>query len=465
MIKLIAMKSKLIILIFAVVSVFLIFNREEYKSNVFQYDVSGYYLYLPAIFIYHDLGNFNFYPALNQKYNLTGDADHYALFPQPTGRRTNKYAIGTAVFELPFFLIAHTYCKLSGAYEADGYTYPYQFAGIFCCIFWVCMGLLFIRNLLIKNYTDSITGFVVLCIAFGTSIYCYTHFLPGMSHPYGFFLFSAILYCTDALYREQKSRYFYWLGILLGFVIITRPVNIVVAVIPLLWQVFDMQSLKARGRFFSANMKRLLLSGVLFLLVAMIQMSYWKYTTAHWIHYSYEGESFNFLHPHIIQGLFGYQKGWFIYTPVAFVSILALFYLWIKERKTAPSLLLFFALIIYVVFSWREWWYGGGFSARALVESLPVLALPLAFLSHNIFHASRSLSKKITFSAIMVLFVALNLFQSYQFSLGTINSGLMNRAYYWAIFGKVHPGPNDSKLMMSEAELEAQRVDCFRVDK
>jgi hypothetical protein len=39
------------------------------------------------------------------------------------------------------------------------------------------------------------------------------------------------------------------------------------------------------------------------------------------IYYSYAGESFDFLHPQIIRGLFGWKNGWLPYTPVMIFSL------------------------------------------------------------------------------------------------------------------------------------------------
>ena len=69
------MKSRLMILFYAFVSAYVMFNIEAYKKNQFQWDCSGYYLYLPAVFIYHDLGKFAFYHDVNQKYELSKGGD------------------------------------------------------------------------------------------------------------------------------------------------------------------------------------------------------------------------------------------------------------------------------------------------------------------------------------------------------------------------------------------------------
>jgi hypothetical protein len=443
------MKSRVVILFFAFVSVFIMFNREAYKHNLYRWDPSGYYVYLPAAFIYHDIGGLGFYADLNRKYGMCDTDKMYGIFAEPGGKRNNKYAPGTALFEMPFFLVAHAYCLVTGGYLADGYSTPYQLAGLLSTIFWVCMGLLFIRAFLRRYFDDNITAFTLLCVAFGTNIYCYTVFAPVMSHPYSFFLFAGILYCTDALYKTQQQRYFYWLGLLMGLVFITRPVNIVVGLMPLFWEVDSAQSFRERFLFFRKYIKEVSLGVFILFVVSLIQIGYWKYTPGHWLHYSYVGEGFNFLKPHIIDGLLSYQKGWFLYTPIALVSMLG-FYTMRKVNKAAiPGLVLFFLLMVYMVFSWREWAYGGSFSARALVETLPVAAFPLACLLQDVYRSGRALFLKIAFSVAMTFLIVLNLFQSYQFNGNVIHYCLMTRAYYWRVFGKVTASPEDTQYLMT----------------
>src|SRR4029077_9507147 len=70
----------------------------------------GYYLPLPATFIYGDLGlSFLNAPDLPHQVdqNRLPDGTWQGLSPSGTGYR-NKYAVGPAVFQLPFFLLALT---------------------------------------------------------------------------------------------------------------------------------------------------------------------------------------------------------------------------------------------------------------------------------------------------------------------------------------------------------------------
>jgi hypothetical protein len=274
---------------------------------------------------------------------------------------------------------------------------------------------------------------------------------------------AGLLYATDGLYHEQRRKYFVLAGLFLGLVFITRPVNILVAIVPLFWQVYNWTSLRERLRFWVMQWKNVLLAIASFFVVASLQLGYWKYTTGQWLYYSYQGERFNFMRPHVWEGLFSYQKGWLLYTPMVLVAFLALLYYWFKDRRTATTLIIFFVVMIYVVFCWEGWWYGGGFSARALIETLPLLSVPLAFIV-SLVYQGRALLKQVSFSAVIAFLIVLNMFQSYQYAIGTIHYMMMNEAFYWRVFGKVKATSEDYKLLKTDEEFAKQSAECFKKD-
>jgi len=446
------MRSKLLVLFYTFVCIYIVFNRQEYKSNIFVWDKSGYYIYLPATFIYHDIEHLTFSKDINRKYHTAGDVDYYAMFDQPGGKRLNKYAVGASVFQAPFFLAAHMYCLFTARFPADGYTLPYQFAGIFSNIFWVMIGLFYLRRFLLGYFTDGVTAFTLLCIAFGTNLYNYTAFDQGMSHPYSFMLFAAVLYYTDAWYRYYKPAHIYQLGIALGLVAITRPVNLLIILLPLGWGLYNKESFRERIQSFKAHGKYIVVAMILFILVSLVQMSYWKTVSGHWLCYSYHDEGFNFMRPKLWRGLFGYQKGWFVYTPIALIAMTGFLPLWKKNKSMVPVLLLFFMLLIYVVFSWQQWWYGGSFGCRALVESLAVAALPLAALIEFIYLKQHHIISKCSFTIAILFLVYVNLFQTYQYSQGIIHWYRMTQKYYWKVFLTQSPPPNAANYLMTDKE-------------
>ena len=450
------MKSKLIIFLFLVVSVFITMNRGAWKeNNVIIWDGTGYYMYLPATIIGHDPGNLQFYSRIDSLYKPSGGVLQYGIhFHEATGKKSTRYPVGVALFELPGFLIAHGYTTCWKYYPPDGYSAPYQLAVALGTIFWAVLGLIFLRRFLLRFFPEATVWLCMLLIAFGTNLYYYTAFFQSWSHPYSFFLMCFILYLTERWYATGKAGFIVLLGFAIGLTIITRPTNVLVALIPLLWQLNSWGAIKARFSFLAAEAGSVIVACLLFVAVLMIQLSYWKYTTGHWVYYSYENEGFDFLHPKIWKGLFSYRKGWFIYTPLAFLFLLGLAPLYRYYRSLFLPVVLYVILQVYIVFSWKIWHYGGCFSCRPMVEALAVLSIPACALIGFIQERAKTMLT-LAASSIALLLVALNLFQSYQFSLGIIHFDRMTSAYYWRSFGKLKVTDEDRKLLRYGTDEEA----------
>lgn len=404
-------------------------------NNVLVWDVSGYYLYLPATFIYHDLTHLSFYPVIDSQYHPSAGEKWYGLFEtELPGRRANKYTCGTAIFELPFFLIAHATVKLTGTYPADGYSAPYLLAVCLATVFWSMMGLFILRKLLLLYYSGKTAFIVLLLLAFGTNLYDYTAFEPGMSHNFSFFIFAAILYCTAQFYRQKLARYLLLLGLLIALAFLTRPTSLIIVLIPLLWSDAGCRTLNDKMNLLKQNRRTALLSFLFFVLLASIQLVYWRVVTGHWLYYSYKGEGFDFMQPHIIDGLISYRKGWFIYTPMAFVAIIGFLFMYkSSNRSLLLPLVSFLLLDIYIVFSWHTWFYGFGFSARAMLESLALLSIPLAAMVDWLILRPNKRFRFVAFT-ILFLLIGLNIFQTYQYARGVIKGDSMDRSSYYRHF-------------------------------
>lgn len=430
---------------------YITFNLSNWRQrNMLYWDCGNYYMYLPAVFIYHDLADLKFYPKMVEKYYLNNGQKDFNLYPQPTGHTVNKYAVGTSIFEAPFFFVAHWYCLIANDTELppDGYSTPYNVMMVFSILAWAMAGLYVLRKFLLHYFSETTTALTLLLLVFATNLYFYLVFSIGMSHPYSFTLFCFLLYHTDRLYTTERPRHIVWIAAILGMVIITRPTNIVVALLPLLWPYGKTSNLKARIQFFTRQKWTLVAGAILFTLISLLQFGYFKYTAGKWFHFSYEKEYFDFLHPHIIDGLFSYQKGWYVYTPLAFIATLGLFRLLRTHKALSLLIMAFLAINIYVVFSWCIWSYGGSFGARAMIDCLPIMSIPLAALIQWL--VSQKLVVRTVAILVFVCCIVLNTFQSYQL----INNYLVwdhtNKAYYWHSFGRLDVTEEDKQRLLDE---------------
>lgn len=429
-------KAHLVILLFAITNFALAFSQHRWiHKEILKYDGSGYYLYLPALIIYQDLGNLAFYNSIDSVYHPSNDIKQYGLYPQEnTKLKLNKYAIGTALGELPAFLIMHAYTRYYKTnYPADGYSMPYQFSVGMSNILWTIIGLIVLAAFLRNFFDDHIIALTLFIIGFGTNLFCYTSIEMGLSHTLEFLLFACVLYYTESWYRRPTYLKAILLGIFLGWILIVRPVDFLIFLVPVLWPIQNKKEFGQNRLQFMFHFRGHIMSSLIAcFILAAIQLAYWKYITGHFIHFSYQEEFFNFRQPEIVNGLFSFRKGWFIYTPVALIAMMGLFPLYFQNKKFILPILAFFIPFIYVVFSWSIWWYGWGFGARSMIESYAIISIPLAALLLWLWQQKTIL--KYSGIIIFALCIVLNIFQTRQFRHGLIDGEFATPKSYWEAY-------------------------------
>lgn len=424
-------------------------NKATYKTHsVLISDKGGYYVYLPALFIEQDLGQLRFLERVDSIYRPNGNDRLYSIYRSPqTGRRHTKYTAGVAMLEVPFFLVAHVAARTIGRWPADGYSRPYQLAMAISTFFYASLGLWLLGRFLRTFFPPLAVAIGLLTIAFGTNLYCYSAFEHGMSHVYSFFLFAALLSLFGRWTVSKSNRLLPLAGAAFGLIVITRVPDALVLVFLLLWPGLY-RCIREKMR---ENKGSLFLNAALALLAvsAMIglQLAYWKYTTGSFLVDSYEEEHFSFRRPEIWKGFWSYRKGWFVYTPLALAGFAGIAFLWRQQRRFVLPVLVYFAVTIYVVFSWWMWFYGGSFGCRAMIESLTILSIPLCALIRDVLSAG-SQSLRYGLGVLLALLITLNIFQTYQYTLGTIHWCDMSKEYYWRVFGKVKAAPEDQRYLV-----------------
>ena len=165
------------------------------------------------------------------------------------------------------------------------------------------------------------------------------------------------------------------------------------------------------------------------LLIVFIQSLLWKLQTGHFTVDSYPGEVFHFSHPHPIDFLFSYKKGALLYTPILLLSLVGYTLKLDSDRKLTIYAIVWGLLVLYVLSSWWNWWYGGSFSSRVLVEFLPFFALGLATLLGDFRRLVRKLSR-----ALIVVLIVICQIQIYQYRYYQIHWEEMTSERYWNVF-------------------------------
>lgn len=429
-----------------VISLILFYFRSIFNFHtVLSWDVFGYYLYLPCLFIKGDLGlhDFSYIQHILDTYKPT--EAFYQAYQDTEGHWIMKYLCGFSVLNLPFFFIGHLFAKLYN-YPLDGFSLPYQTSIAFGSVVYSVIGLFYTRRVL-KQYFDEITTSITLIIVvLGTNYFLTSTESGVMPHNYAFTLYAIILWQTIKWHQTKSKVRLFFIGLLIGINTLVRPSDAIIILIPMLWGVYDKQGLKERFNYFLKNYRETALLIVGILSVISIQCLYWYLYTGKFIVYSYAdpGEGFEFLSPFILKNLFSFRKGWLIYTPVMIFGIAGIFLIK-KHIKENYALMVFLAINFYIISSWSVWWYASSYGHRAMVDSYSIMALPLAACIQEL------RNKKLVFrigSAILILFfVMLNLFQSWQITHEIIHPDLMTASYYFKIFGKTTATADDKKLL------------------
>jgi len=167
-----------------------------------------------------------------------------------------------------------------------------------------------------------------------------------------------------------------------------------------------------------------------------LQLILWHHTTGHWFVYQYGEERLHFLHPHFFSILFSYNRGWFVYTPVALVSVFGFCHLWKENKYIFYWTLIFFVLFIYVASCWWEWYYASKCGQRIFIDLYAFVAI-LLFLLFKFFQKRKVICYFLTF--LLILFTGLNIFQCYQHSCFIFPATYITREIYWDSFPRIHP--------------------------
>jgi len=388
-------------------------------------DVISYYGYLPAMFIYHDV-SLSFIDADREAFK-----DQYWPETTPEGKHVLKTTMGLGILYMPFFFLAHVYAKFSH-YAADGFSRPYHTALVISCFFYLMIGLWYLRKLLLRYFTDNITALTLLGVYFGTNLVWYSTREAAMSHAFLFSIISIYLYFTVLWHEKPDWKNTIVVGVLIGLAILIRPTMAILSLPFLFFNVSSWKTFTDKIILFLKNWPLILLMILCLLLCTVPQLIYWHAVTGHWVYYSYTAERFFFSDPHVLDGLFSYRKGWLLYTPIMFFSIFGILLFRPIVRQFNIGIFLTLGICIYVFFSWWSWWYGGSFGQRPMVDLYGLLAIPFASCLDWI--KNKKVIKWISVP-VLLCFVALNLFQNWQFSKGLISmDGMTKKLYFMGFF-------------------------------
>lgn len=451
--------------IYPIIVILIILNTVTRSSNIFAYDVFGYYLYLPKLF---NDGNLHFadldwLTKINDSYHNTPTL--YQLSWIENKNWVIRYSSGMAILYLPFFLIAHLVALLFG-FPADGFSTPYQWSIFIESILVTCFGFILLKKVLRNYFENSVVQLTLACIFFGTNMTVHSGMfgLNVMSHNYLFLMYALLMYLSEKYVRSNNIKFWHLAILCSGLMALVRPVEIISLLIPLIWGSSSLsRNLKYLNEYISKNRKTILYSILILLGIGSIQFIYWKVETGHFLINSYDnpGEGLDLMSPHLMDYLFSFRKGWLLYTPLVGFCIIGFWSLYKIQKNLFYALILVFLCGLYITVSWSVWWYSASFSSRAALPMYAYLSFPLAAFIQHVFSSGKINSIfKYLIGLVIGFLVFLNLFQSYQYYLGIIDSERMTKAAYCKNFLSLKRHPDtDWLLLKSRSETGIEKFD------
>jgi len=420
------------------------------------WDIFGYYLYLPATFIYHDPGLHDLSPVHHVLEVYQSTPTLYQVAEVESGNHIIMYSMGMAMVYLPFFLFGHLTAFIGG-YPPDGFSAPYEFWMMAGDIFYLFAGVLLFRKWCRLFFSEQITTWLILALVAGTNFLFLQVGMIGMPHIYLFAWFTLALILMHQWYLRPTKKTAFFLGITLGVLTLCRPTELLILPLMIAWKIKSFAEFKSRLNWLFSDMKIHLL--VLFLgalLIGFPQLFYWKWYTGKWLFMSYTnpGEGFDFLHPHIWNFLFSFRKGWLIYTPLMILSFWGMMELYKKQRAYFFPVLFFILLNIWVLSSWSNWWYASSFGQRPVIDSYAVMMLPLGYL------LMKDGTWKKIIDGFLFCFIFLNLFQTWQMENRILDTYRLTADYYFKTFLRTEIPPGAKNDLLVDRE-KAFREKCL----
>ena len=379
-------------------------------------DAKDYYSYLISIFIDKNLGH-----------QPTGP---WYIIQTPTGT-INVHTVGVSLLLLPFFLIGYAWASLFG-FEVSGLSEPFEKMISIGALFYALMGFYFIRKLLIKlNVKDFAITAIIVLIFFGTHLLNYSLNEPAMSHVYSFSLISAFLYYSYQVFNSGERKYFLLAAFVLGLIVLVRPINGIVLLIVPFWSDSLKQFIDRMRNIFFGETKTMIIAGIVFKLTILIQSLVWLAQNGKMLQWSYKDNGLYLFSPNTFKMLFGFNSGFFVYTPLCLLLMLGFIPLY-KENAYKFVVLFLFILFVFYLFSCHwAYTYFDGLSIRPMVDILPVFAIVGAKLI-----ASFEGRLKLVSLPALGVFAVLNLVTCYQYKAGILPPASMNQAKFNYIFLK-----------------------------
>jgi hypothetical protein len=261
-------------------------------------DGYSYYVYLPSVFIYHDV---TLEKLANEWYGGPyPDFTGIRRWPS-TNRWLNLHPIGTAILMAPFFVAADWLSAWTNL-PRDGFSLYYQHGAALAAVAYFLLGLAILRRMLRQQFSDGVVLATLICITWGTNLFHYAVFDGTFSHAFAFFLVCVWLWLVEQWWERPTLACSLAIGGVAALNVLVRHTNAIFILLLPLYGLVRWQDVRGRVLELRSRWRMLAVAALAGTLVLAPQLALFKWITGQWFVNAYvtHGMGFTFGSPHLV---------------------------------------------------------------------------------------------------------------------------------------------------------------------
>ncbi|WP_129631309.1 hypothetical protein [Candidatus Oscillochloris fontis] len=341
------------------------------------WDPSFYYAQMRSPIVEHDLDLRN--------ETLTGN---YVFEYTKTGLQESPWPIGPSILWSPSFLMTHTIMRWVNSSQANGFDLLSLTSVALSSIGYGAAGLILIYAIC-RYSTDLYTSLLITTLSlFATPLFYYMFRQPIMAHTASLFAFSLVVWIYLHLNQHDGVDPLSGLlfGVALGLCFLTRWTGFVMAIIPGVYFVPRMfYALKERSfTLAKQTILQIIILSLLAFITIMPQLSFWYRLHLDFFVMPQSKDAFvdSILPINTLSIFFHSNRGIFFWAPFI---LLGMFGLWFIPDTPIRFAAISIIILQIILIGYRvDWYSGGGFGVRYMIENLPLLVLGVVALFNEI---------------------------------------------------------------------------------
>jgi hypothetical protein len=372
--------------------VFLFFVTLPFINPWVHGDGVGYYAYLRAPLIQHNLHFENDYLAANESFVISRVDAQGRLLPREytkTGYVGNHFSVGPAILWAPVMLAVHGTVLLAdqfGAHvAADGFSHPYLLAMALTTACYGFFSLLLSYRIARKYFDDQWSFMATVAIWLASSLPIYMYFNPSWSHALSAFTVALFLWYWERTKLRRTTAQWAILGLIAGLMGNVYYPNAILLIFPALEAVYLLRLRSRDSGQVTLPIQNLALGCSLLGLVFIVSLLPTFITRQ--IIYGNPFETgypaiwtWNWASPVFLKVLFSSDHGMFTWTPVLVLAVVGIPFLIKRDALLGAGCLLTFLAFYYFIASYPDWDGIASFGNRFFVSLTPIFILGLASL-------------------------------------------------------------------------------------